>query len=117
MKELFESFEEVQAAIEEIGSTEEGEKYCADFEELYYKTLVNCERIIREEEPLANINPNMRNNGEILNSSTGSNQMPLVNSLLPPSVKLAALSESVSSVSLATTMVKVCSENGNSISC
>lgn len=92
LKELFEAFEEVQSSIEEdTGLTDDSEKYRAEVEELYYITKANCDKIIKEEEPLGN-NNHTRSNGENFNNSTAdSNQVPSLNSSFTPAVKLAAL--------------------------
>lgn len=88
--ELFTSFDEVQTSIEDsIGITDEEEKYRGEVEELYFKTIASCEKLIKEEYPTEN---NIRNNEYVFNNSaTGSNQIPSSNTTLVPSVKLAAL--------------------------
>lgn len=92
LKELFESFDEIQSSIEEEnGLTEEGETYRAEIEELYYNTMANCEKIIKEMEPPENTNHAHINRETFNNSVNNSNQVPSINSSLTPSVKLAAL--------------------------
>lgn len=88
--ELFASFDEVQTSIEDsIGITEEGEKYRGEVEELFFKAIASCEKLIKEEYPTED---SIQNNEYVFNNSTaGSNEVPSSNTTLAPSVKLAAL--------------------------
>jgi len=91
--EIFASFDEIQTSIEDIiGITEEEEKYRGEVEELYYKTIASCEKLIKEEYFTEN-DHYVRSGGNYVfnNSATGSNQVPSFNTSLAPVVKLAAL--------------------------
>lgn len=81
LKELFDAFEEVQSAIEEeSGVSEESENYRVEVEDIYYKAMANCEKIIKEEEPEQSSNHSCINNENCNNSSVSSNQVPSVKS-------------------------------------
>lgn len=84
LKELYEAFEEVQSSIEEeSGVSEDSENYRVEVEDVYYKAMANCNKIIKEEEPEQSISY-PRANSEIQNNSSASS-----NQVAP--VKLAAL--------------------------
>lgn len=88
LKELFDAFEEVQSSIEEeSGVSEESENYRVEVENVYYKAIANCEKIIKEEELEHSIsyqiaNSEIQSNSQNNNNASGSQVTP---------VKLAAL--------------------------
>jgi len=88
LKELFDAFEEVQSSIEEeSGVSEDSENYRIEVENVYYKAIANCEKIIKEEELEHSIsypraNSEIQSNSQSNNNANGSQVAP---------VKLAAL--------------------------
>lgn len=89
---IFESLNEFQASIEKITRLTEGEKYREEVKELYFLTLVSCEKLIKEEHPKEKIGK-VRNREDyvLIKCATGSNHFPSVNTLFASPEKLAAL--------------------------
>lgn len=91
MKIIWDDFEKVQAQIEEQkGVSVESENYRSEFEELYFKNVAECDKVIKNASiHFSNFDHTDDSRGIINNSNSFAHSCN--NHCVPPSIKLAAL--------------------------
>ena len=90
IKVIWDDFEQVQTQIEEEkGVSEESEMYRIDFEELYFKSMADCDKIMKNVSMTSSHSDHTDDSHGIGNSSR-SVTLSCNNQYVPPSIKSAA---------------------------